>query len=140
MQRVSRAIRALRRREDGQALVEFAVVANILIVLLLAIVQFGVVWTNYETVTDSAREGVRRAVVNRSSGQSAMVSAATVGARESSPDLNQANFSVSVTAPNGTWNQGDPITVTTSYPYSISIFGWAVKSGYLQATATMRAE
>ena len=68
-----------RRHQDGQALVEFAVVANILVVLLLAIVQFGIVWMNYIAVTDAAREGARRAAVNRSSGQATMVSSAIVG-------------------------------------------------------------
>ena len=72
-----------RRRQNGQALVEFAVVANILVVLLLAIVQFGVVWMNYIAVTDAAREGARRAAVNRSSGQATMVSSASVGGARS---------------------------------------------------------
>ena len=96
-----------RRRQNGQALVEFAVVANILVVLLLAIVQFGVVWMNYIAVTDAAREGARRAAVNRSSGQSTMVSSAVSAARAAAPSLQQSNMGVSVTSLSGTWNQGD---------------------------------
>ena len=77
--------RFARRRQNGQALVEFAVVANILVVLLLAIVQFGVVWMNYIAVTDAAREGARRAAVNRSSGQATMVSSAVSARAGSGP-------------------------------------------------------
>ena len=41
---------------------------------------------------------------------------------------------------NGTWNAGDPIKVTVSYPYSVNIIGWAVKSGSLTSSTTMRRE
>ena len=132
--------RFARRRQNGQALVEFAVVANILVVLLLAIVQFGVVWMNYIAVTDAAREGARRAAVNRSSGQSTMVSAAVSAARAAAPSLQQSNMSVSVTSLSGTWNQGDPIQVTVTYPYALTILGWAAKTGTLSSTTVMRAE
>jgi Flp pilus assembly protein TadG len=130
----------VRRSTRGQALVEFAIVANILLVLLLAIIQFGVVWSNYVTITDAAREGARRAVVNRSSGQGAMVSAGISAARTAANGLNQSNLSVSVTSQTGTWNLGDPIQVTVTYPYSIAILGVAVKSGNLSSTTVMRAE
>jgi Flp pilus assembly protein TadG len=129
-----------RRRQDGQALVEFAVVANLLVVLLLAIAQFGIVWMNYIAVTDAAREGARRAAVNRSSGQATMVSAATSAARGAAPSLQQSNLNITVSSQSGTWNQGDPIQVTVKYPYSLTILGWAAKSGFLTSTTVMRAE
>lgn len=129
-----------RRRQSGQALVEFAVVANILVVLLLAIAQFGIVWMNYIAVTDAAREGARRAAVNRSSGQSAMVASAVSAARAAAPSLQQTNMAVSVTSQTGSWNLGDPIQVTVTYPYALTILGWAFKSGQLSSTTVMRAE
>ena len=97
-----------RRRQTGQALVEFAVVANILVVLLLAIMQFGIVWMNYIAVTDAAREGARRAAVNRSSGQATMVSAATAAARAATPSLQQSNLNITVTSQSGTLEPGRP--------------------------------
>jgi Flp pilus assembly protein TadG len=134
-------MRRLRRRhQDGQALVEFAVVANILVVLLLAIVQFGIVWMNYIAVTDAAREGARRAAVNRSSGQATMISSATAAARAAAPSLQQSNMNISVSSQSGTWNQGDPIEVTVKYPYALTILGWAAKSGFLTSSTVMRAE
>jgi Flp pilus assembly protein TadG len=133
-------LRRYRRRQEGQALVEFAIVANLLVVLLLAIANFGVIWMNYIAVTDAAREGARRAVVNRSAGQAGMISAGTSAARNATSALNQANLGVSVTSQSGTWNQGDPIQVTVTYPYAVSILGWAVKSGSLTSSTVMRAE
>ena len=129
-----------RRRQDGQALVEFAIVANLLVVLLLAIAQFGIVWMNYIAVTDAAREGARRAAVNRSSGQAAMISSATSAARAAAPSLQQSNLSIAVTSQSGSWNQGDPIEVTVRYPYALTILGWAAKTGFLSSSTVMRAE
>ena len=46
----------IRKRQEGQALVEFTIVATLLILLLLGIAQFGIVWNNYVSVTQAARE------------------------------------------------------------------------------------
>ena len=44
---------------------EFALVLPILLFLLLAIVQFGVVFNNYVTLTDAVRAGARKGAVAR---------------------------------------------------------------------------
>ena len=116
-------------------------VATILIVLLLAIAQFGVTWSNYVSVTQAAREGARRAVVKGSEGQAAMIAYGESGARESAPELDQTQLIVQVSAPAGTWAAGDPIKVTTRYPYKISLLGFIpLKQGELVAATTMRRE
>lgn len=53
----------LSRNDSGQALVEFALVVPIFILLLLGIVEFARAWNVYEVLTDAGREGARRAVV-----------------------------------------------------------------------------
>ena len=50
--------------EAGQALVEFAFVLMMMIVLILGLVDFARVFLQYQVMTDTAREGARRAVVN----------------------------------------------------------------------------
>ena len=50
--------------EAGQALVEFAFVLMMMIVLILGLVDFARVFLQYQVITDTAREGARRAVVN----------------------------------------------------------------------------
>lgn len=50
-------------RDEGQAVVEFALIAPILILLLVGIFEFGRAWSAHQAVTDAAREGARAAVV-----------------------------------------------------------------------------
>ena len=47
----------IRKRQEGQALVEFTIVATLLILLLLGIAQFGIVWNNYVSVTPGCARG-----------------------------------------------------------------------------------
>lgn len=52
------------RGEDGAALVEFALIAPLLILLVLGIVEFGWLFGQYNDVRHGAREGARFAAVN----------------------------------------------------------------------------
>lgn len=106
-------MRGALRSERGQALVEFALVLPVFALLLFAIVQFGVVFTQYLALTDA----VRRAGVN----------------------LRQADLAVAVT-PAAPWQRGNPVTVSGSYPYAIDLLGVVVKSGRLSSTTTERVE
>ena len=54
----------LQKRERGQALVEFALVLPILLVLLCGIVDFGWLYYNQITLNNAAREGARYAAVH----------------------------------------------------------------------------
>src|SRR5690349_20706990 len=55
----------IRRRhaENGQSLVEFALVQMPLFVIVLAIVQFGFIFNAYVTITNATREGARNGTV-----------------------------------------------------------------------------
>ena len=55
--------RRFRRSDRGVALVEFALVAPILFLLVLGIIEFGFLYSGYITLTGAAREGARIAVV-----------------------------------------------------------------------------
>jgi Flp pilus assembly protein TadG len=119
------------RDERGQSMTEFAVILPILVVLLFGIVQFGILFNNYVTLTDAARAGARAAAVSRQ--DSDPVGTATAAVRSSASDLNQSNLSVDVSS---TWSAGSPVTVTATYPYSISLLGWVVTSGSLTTKTT----
>jgi len=56
-------LRRLARDERGGAMVEFALVAPILFLVMLGIFEFGRAWHVYHTITDAAREGARKAVI-----------------------------------------------------------------------------
>lgn len=60
-------LRGSARSERGQALVEFAIVLPMLLLLLLGIVDFARAWNVFEVLTDAARAGARVAVVDQPS-------------------------------------------------------------------------
>ena len=123
------------RREEGQAAVEMALVLPILVVLLLAIAQFGIAFNNYVTLTDATRAGARKASVARFVGDGGASAQALVMSDASSVP------GVSATVTSDNWNvPGTDVVVTATAPYSIDLLGWTVKSGTLTSTTTERLE
>lgn len=122
------------RGEHGQTAVEFALVAPLLIVLLLGIIQIGLAFHNYVTLTDAARAGARKAIVARFGCQ--CKTDAETAVRNSAADLNQTSLHVDVT-PTALNAAGSTVTVTATYPYRIDIplLGLTIMSGNLTATA-----
>ena len=51
------------RREQGQDLIEFALIMPILAMLLFGIMEFGIIIFSYNTIGDAARVGARKGVV-----------------------------------------------------------------------------
>jgi Flp pilus assembly protein TadG len=123
------------KNERGQTMTELALVLPILLVLLFGIIQFGVIFNNYVTLTDAVRSGARKAVVSRTASNPAQVCDNQV--RAASPNLNQSNLTVSCTS---TWQPAQDVTVQASYPYQISLVGMTVVSGNLTATMKERLE
>jgi Flp pilus assembly protein TadG len=105
------------RNEDGQSMVEFAIVLPLLALLLFGIIQFGIVFRNYLAVTDAVRVGARKAAVSRQHANPPAV--ATAAAKKAA---------------------GEDVKVTGSYPYQINLLGIVVKSGNMTSTITERVE
>jgi Flp pilus assembly protein TadG len=124
------------RNEQGQTMTEFALVLPILALLLFAVIQFGIVFNNYVTLTDATRAGARRAAVSRQDPDRDSVVMDAV--RASATDLDGSKLAVA--PPSSTWDSGTDVTVTATYPYSISLLGLVVKSGRLSSTTTERVE
>jgi Flp pilus assembly protein TadG len=123
------------RSERGQSTTEFALVLPILALLLFGIIQFGITFNHYVTLTDATRAGARKAAVGRQVADP--VGTAVQAVRDSAKDLNQGDLNVSVTS---TWQPGQDVTVAATYPYSISLLGMVVKSGRLRSETTERVE
>jgi len=123
------------RDERGQTMAEFAIVLPILIVLLFGIVQFGILFNNYVTLTDAVRAGARAAAVSRQAPDPS--GTATAAVRSSASDLNPSTLGISVSSG---WTPGAPVTVTATYPYSINLLGWVVSSGSLTTKSTEAVE
>jgi Flp pilus assembly protein TadG len=130
---------ALRRLqgERGQTAVEFALITPIILVLLLGVIQVGMAFHDYITLTDAARAGARKAVVVRFTGQTNAQLQQNV--RDAAGDLNQSNLQVTVSTPSPLAS-GGTVTVTATYPYSIDLLGFVVASGNLTSTMTDRLE
>jgi Flp pilus assembly protein TadG len=127
--------RIRQRRQQGQTLTEFAMVLPLLALLLFGIIQFGIVFHQYVTLTDAVRAGGRQGAVSRDlSNPTARV---VDRVRRSAADLDPGKLGISV---NSTWTQGDDVTVVATYPYDISLLGVVVKSGTLSAQTTERVE
>ena len=118
----------MRDHESGAALVEFALVLTVLVLLLFGIVEFSRAFSAQIQLTHASREGVR---VQAVTGDADRAVAAT---RAAAPNLDQLSLGVIV----GSCIPGQPTQVTASYPvtYSIPLFGTATIG--LSSTAVMR--
>jgi Flp pilus assembly protein TadG len=127
------------RAEQGQAAVEFALVVPLLLVLLLGIVEFGIAFSHYVTLTDAARVGARKAITVRIGGGTPTDAAQAV--RDAAGGLTASDLQVTVVDSDWT-TSGSQITVTATYPYSINIplLGMSIVSGTLTAQAKERLE
>jgi Flp pilus assembly protein TadG len=114
---------------------EFALVLPVLVVLLFGIIQFGVTFNQYLTLTDAVRAGARKAAVSRHQPDPVAVTVAAV--ETAATDLKRANLVIGVAS---SWDAGDEVEVTASYPYSIKLMGVTIKSGRMNSTTTERVE
>jgi hypothetical protein len=103
---------------------------------LVAIVELGLVLNTYVEVKNAARVGARKASVLRM--DSSGVAQAITAARESTSSLDKDELNVEVTPQ--PWPKGTPVEVRITYPVSIDILGFVVKSGDLEAEATARSQ
>lgn len=126
-----------RRRTRGQAMVEFTLILPLLLLLILGIYQFGQTYADYIQVTNAARDGGRKALVSR--GDTNGVSDTITAAKNATWWLDTSKMGVTVT-PAQPWTQGQNVTVTVTYPYSISLLGFVVASGTLKSATSVRME
>ena len=126
-----------KRKERGQTFVEFALALPVLLVLLFGIIQFGIAFHSYITITDATRAGARKAAVSASLPASQRTGAVVTAVRNSAQNLDQAKLAASVSS---SWAPGADVTVTATYPYEIRLFGIPVRNGTLTSTTTERVE
>lgn len=98
------------RNNRGQALVEFALIVPVLLMLVLGIMEFSMVIHQYMVVAGASREGARAAALG---GSNAAIEAAVQNA---ATGLDSTKLTVTP-SPTPTRTQGDPVTVTVTYPF-----------------------
>jgi Flp pilus assembly protein TadG len=114
---------------------EFALVLPMIVLLLFGVIQFGLTFNNYISLTDAVRAGARKGAVARQLADPRGETEAQV--RASGTDLKAADLKITVES---TWKAGDSVKVTATYPYSISLLGLVVKSGLMHSSTTERVE
>jgi Flp pilus assembly protein TadG len=136
-----RIYQSLRSRCDGGALVEFALVAPLMLGLITGMFSFGIALTTYTQLTNAVDIGARTLAVSRASntdGTTPDPCATAVSAiTNSAPSLKATSISYSfvlngVSYPNvntcstGVANviSGKNAQVTATYPYTVMLFGW----------------
>ena len=129
--------RRFRRSERGQALVEFALVVPLLIIMVMAIIDFGRAWSLHQTITDAAREGARQSVISNNVTQdsAAAIIGRVIQASGFDPSLATVGF------PDGfKTGRGFPTTVTVEMPYQFGFLAPFVRLVTLdnQASITLR--
>jgi Flp pilus assembly protein TadG len=121
-------------RQAGSAVVEFALVLPLVLLLALSLVQVGLLVRDRLLIEAAARAGARAAAVEA---DEVAVRAAALAA---APDLDPTLVALEI-ARQGT--QGDPVAVSVSYDEVVRVpmIGWLFGSSIrLDATATDRQE
>ncbi len=137
---IAERVRSRLRDNEGSALVEFAVVLPVLLLVLTGIFTFGVAMNNYNELTEAVNTGARQLAISR--GQTTDPCATTVAAvYAAAPTLNQSklafSFALDGTAYSGTscsssstttgaagnLVEGQAAEVSVTYPCNLAIYG-----------------
>ena len=97
--------------EKGQAMVEFVLILPIFLLLVFAIIDFGMGFHAWLTVTNSAREGARLGSVRASQAQIVQ------RVQDTADSLDPSNLSVTVTNAQG--SPGQSVVVDVDYEYTL---------------------
>lgn len=147
-------------KQKGAAVVEFAVILPLLLLVVFGIVEFGFIFYNQALLTNASREGARRAIVYRTDGDgNRMLSGSDVedaveqylySDYPTNNDLRLVTFGtdnllIDPDSSDGdtTISQGQYITVTVTYDYDFLLLpSLAGIPGVITLTGktTMRAE
>ena len=148
------------RNERGTALVEFALVLPLVLVLLLGMIDVGKAVNYWNDETHLANEAARYAAVNNSPDPNWAANKTNPSyklntAIKSQADSNELQtggsssipspMNVCIYFPNGTHNVGDPLKVVVTVQYNwlgylVGRRGGSLPSSQLTATSTMRIE
>ncbi len=133
-----RRTRTRNRRDRGQALVELALIAPILIILMLGVIDYGRVYFAYVSVTNGARIGADYASGSATkAADTAGIKAAALGDTTDLLNQSDTNPNVSVTTAND--SQGRLYAdVTMTYTFS-TLFPWPGLPSSINIERTVRS-
>lgn len=148
MSRITRlSTRRMRTDRPGQAVVELALIAPILLLIVLGIVEFARAWSAHHTIADASREGARlSAIADEDIGPAEVRNAVQVALANGGLDASAAETTCpsSGSAPcidvsDNAGVRGLPSAVQIEYPYRMAwlapLMNWATD----QETITLRS-
>jgi Flp pilus assembly protein TadG len=146
----------LRAGDSGNALVEFALILPVLLLLTTGVLIFGVAMNNYIQLTNAVSVGARTLVANAGVTTNPCQMGATA-IENAAPALTAANMTFSfvfngvaynnkstcssastLTGAAGNLTSGTSLTVTATYPLNLSVYGkvFNLQNAVLSATST----
>lgn len=125
-------IRACLKGQEGASAVEFALIVPVLLLLIFGIIEFGLMYHDYLAITHAAREGARKAAVNKF---------------ESEFDVQESSgldTAIASKSPVAGQPAGSPVSVTVTYTFhfvSGYLQSWGIPGTIpMKSTATMSLE
>ena len=110
------------RERRGMAMVEMVIIAPLLMMLIFAIAEFGVMFGRWQNLSNAAREGARTAVIFRATCVAATVETEVrdrVKAYASSLGMTVTDGDISVTGACAGTNTNSVVTVTHAHSFSV---------------------
>ncbi|MDC0663760.1 TadE/TadG family type IV pilus assembly protein [Marinobacter sp. SS21] len=143
------------RHQQGTEVVEFAITASLLFLILFGIIETSVVLFDKATLTNASREGSRTGILWRPDPRNLATEDNEItqaiddyasdylislgGAASMSTDVQRVDVDG-----DGTFNSGDQVVVTITYPYQFLLLPEFLDTSFgnfeLSATTVMRAE
>lgn len=99
--------------ERGQSMVEFALIVPLFLLLMFAIVDFGMGFYSWITVTNAAREGARIGAVGKDS------ATITQHVKDTARSLKDINSNLTISVSNAQGSSGGTVGVTVNYKYTL---------------------
>ena len=142
-----------RLNRKGQALVEFALVLPLVLLLVVGMLEFARAWNLHQTMTDAVREGARRAVLADGWPVDSVYAPmwryledagyipkyATMGVCDPPTTTCGGQVDPAPPAPESHWKEhGEQVTVTLTLPYRIWVLG--NRSLTMKTSLTVRNE
>ena len=141
------------RRENGSSMVEFALVAPMVMVLLTGMFCFGIGINNYMLLTNAVGAGARALSLTRNQTSPALAASdpcayAVQIANQSALGLNTSAISYSVvwtptgsastaysngSCPGAVFGQGDTVQLAAIYKLPVAVFGWSKSTANLSS-------
>ena len=139
-------LRRTERNDSGQAIVEFAIVLPVLLIILLGIVEFGLLLFNQQVITNASREGARAGIVARTPrlSDTDIANVVTTYCQNHLVTFGAQNTPVVQVAPSGNRSGlsfGQDLTVTVTFNYGflyLANFGFTPID--LKASTVMKME